>query len=128
MQEIDVRNLAQTATRNLVGIKMLSDNCIFCIIDCINGSLYYSPTAVEFLMRRAVKREILDQYLRRKGIIVSAAFKGVQVGEVLRLWNRLPHQQEIPSFLHFRDGYYEMRQKKIGSRRAGLQTLWSSVY
>ena len=25
MQEIDVRNLAQTATRNLVGIKMLSD-------------------------------------------------------------------------------------------------------
>ena len=25
MQEIDVRNLAQTVTRNLVGIKMLSD-------------------------------------------------------------------------------------------------------
>ena len=35
MQEIDVRNLAQPATRNLVGIKMLSDKEKNCIKDIL---------------------------------------------------------------------------------------------
>ena len=30
---------------------------------------------------------------------MSAIYKGVQVGEVLRLWNRVPHQEVILSFL-----------------------------
>ena len=72
-------------------------------------------------MRQAVKREILDQYLWRKGVVMTAVYKGVQVGEILQLWNRIPHQEVILSFLDFSSALHLLSFWLVGfsGRRLG---------
>ena len=38
-------------------------------------------------MRKSVTKVILDAYLRRKGVMLCAGFKGDQIGEIRRMWN-----------------------------------------
>jgi len=81
----DIQKLAKTISRNIVRLTTLED--------CINAILDFSPTPESFLLRRAVTREILAEYLQRKGVELGSVFKGAQVGEVVRLWNAHAQQQ-----------------------------------
>ena len=63
------------------------------IIDCISAILDGCSTPEKFLNRKSMTRDVLGSYLQRKGIILSAAFKGAQIGEIWRMWNDNPQQQ-----------------------------------
>ena len=72
-------------------------------------------------MRKAVTRAILEEYLCRKGVVFSATYKGAQVGEVLRLWNHVPQQKVILSFLDFSSALHLLSFWLVGfsGRRLG---------
>ena len=74
-----------------------------------------------FLMRKSVTKAILDAYVRRKGVMLSAGFKGDQIGEIQRLWKHIPQQKVILSFLDFSSALHLLSFWLVGfsGRRLG---------
>jgi hypothetical protein len=68
-------------------------------LEAMDAILLHSPTAESVLLRKRVSREILFKYLHNNGVPTIPTDKGAMVRKILQMWECVPHEEVILSFI-----------------------------
>jgi hypothetical protein len=65
----------------------------------MDAILLHSPTAESVLHRKRVSKDILFKYLHNNSVPTIPTDKGTMVRKILQMWESVPHEEVILSFI-----------------------------